>query len=171
MAEKKDQKSGLNEHIDRALNTLGREITLDRKSRNELSKLLRSYLENLPIKENYQYRQEDIAKRIKEEQNLKILNAISGQADFAFFLKDSHGKYIFVNKEWKRLFGLEESDVLGKTVFNLLDKSIATVLNMQDEEVLYQDRKVTVEKWIKTTRNERYYSINKFPVKNIPGLE
>ena len=49
-------------------------------------------------------------------------------------LKDSGGKYVFVNNQWANLFGLEKKHVIGKTVSEIWS-------NINDAEIIEQEDK------------------------------
>ncbi|MBD3615744.1 MAG: PAS domain S-box protein [Gracilimonas sp.] len=125
--------------------------------------------------QNYIGIQEDITERklaeLQAEQNSKVLEAISEQANFSIFLKDGEGRYLYVNPEWRRQFGLDKKTVVGKTASQLLDKNIARALKSQDRMVLKENKPVLGQELITNGHGPKYYAISKFPVKGISGIK
>lgn len=52
------------------------------------------------------------------------------------WLKDPHGRYLLCNKVFERHIGKDESTIVGKTDFELVDKKQAEILNQIDQKVL-----------------------------------
>jgi len=64
------------------------------------------------------------------------LQAIVDNSPAVIYAKDIDGRYIFVNKEWHKLFDLAYADVIGKTDHELFDKKFADQFRKNDLEVL-----------------------------------
>lgn len=85
-----------------------------------------------------------------------FLNALTEAA----FLKDSHLKYVFVNKSAQELLGKSEAEILGKTDAQLLSDAKVSRLKHADEKV---KKEKTI--FIATERKgDRCFEIRKFAV-------
>ncbi|MBL6928614.1 MAG: PAS domain S-box protein [Rhodospirillales bacterium] len=71
------------------------------------------------------------------------LRAIIDNSPTAISLKDLDGRFISVNKQWKRRFGGAIEDWLGKTVFEAFPEETASKLTEYDRKVM--ERMVPVE--------------------------
>lgn len=107
---------------------------------------------------------------IKSEQRRLLLETISKQSEAAMWVRDSEGRLIFVNKEWEKIFNMEDQQILGKKVFELLDEATASQFRNDDEKVLRADRSFKYEEWVSTPKGYRYYLTNMFPVPEISGV-
>ena len=52
------------------------------------------------------------------------------------WLKDPQGKYLCCNKKFERFFGAKESDIIGKTDYDFVDKALADSFKQKDKIVL-----------------------------------
>ncbi len=96
--------------------------------------------------------------RESEERQRAILNNIPDPA----WLKDMEGRYLVVNKAWTELYGLSESDVLGKHISEFMYPEIARkiddedrIVTSQGQELKYEDLLVDKRKgavWFETVR-------------------
>lgn len=107
---------------------------------------------------------------IKSEQRRLLLETISKQTEVAMWVRDSEGRHLFVNKKWKKIFGLENQHVMGKTVFELLDEATASQFRNDDEKVLRENRSIKYEEWVSTPKGYRYYLTNMFPIPENSGV-
>jgi len=81
------------------------------------------------------------------------------------YLKDENLKYIFVNKAFKDFFQKSTAEIIGKDDFALTGEKYAELREKTDADVLKHKAPVVGEvKW-----KNRYYRINKFPVKLLNG--
>jgi len=117
---------------------------------------------------------QDIDKRkraqIESERNRLLLETISRQAESPIWVHDSKGRYLFVNQEWKKVFGLEDREIIGESLFDLFDEHIAREFYEKDQKVVESDRLQKFEEQIMTPQGERYFLTNRFPMTDIPGV-
>lgn len=59
------------------------------------------------------------------------------------FIKDTDGRYLFVNKMWEVMFGKLEQDIQGKTDFDIWSHEIAEAMQTHDKKVF--TNKITLE--------------------------
>ena len=52
------------------------------------------------------------------------------------FIKDAHGRFLYVNRRYLEVFGITESEVIGRTVHEIFDEAIATPLLANDVDVI-----------------------------------
>lgn len=108
---------------------------------------------------------------VESERNKKLLDAITDQAQVAIVVRDSDGKHLFVNKQWQKIFGMQNRNVIGKTVYDLFDRSIADSITAKDKTVLESDQQMHFEERIFSADGPKYHMVNKFPIWGIPGVE
>ena len=70
-----------------------------------------------------------------------------------------------VNQEWKKVFNLSESEVIGKTDYDLFDREVAEALEANDRLVIETKKPITVEEKVYQTDGEPHeYLSLKFPL-------
>ena len=52
------------------------------------------------------------------------------------FIKDAHGRFLYVNRRYLEVFGITESEVIGRTVHEIFDQAIAIPLLANDVDVI-----------------------------------
>lgn len=118
---------------------------------------------------------QDIHKRklaeFESQKNKQLLEAITQQTDMAVWVRDHVGNIIFVNNQWKSIFGLGEERVSGKTLYDLFEPDVADELVESDRKVVERNRQVVFEEYIDTAHGPRHFMVNKFPLRGISGLE
>ncbi|REL24535.1 PAS domain S-box protein [Rhodohalobacter sp. SW132] len=118
---------------------------------------------------------QDIHKRkvaeLESQKNKQLLEAITQKTDVAVWVRNYSGEIIFVNREWKKIFGLDKEHLEGKNVYDLFEKKVADDLIKSDRKVLQMNDQVVFEEYIDTAQGHRHYMVNKFPIVGIPGLE
>ncbi|MDR8392802.1 PAS domain S-box protein [Aliifodinibius sp. S!AR15-10] len=82
----------------------------------------------------------DISKQKSAQDELlkqqKLLEAIMEQSGSFIFVKDVDGPYRLVNKEFRKTFGLEQEDIIGKTDSELFEEKFAAKIIKDDKRVL-----------------------------------
>lgn len=76
------------------------------------------------------------------------LRSVIDAIPFPIFLKDPHGVYVVVNKAASTTFGRKESDIVGKTVLDVLPAPQADGVLRQDQKVLSLGIAQFSEEWI-----------------------
>jgi|AntRauTorcE11897_2_1112592.scaffolds.fasta_scaffold01301_11 PAS domain S-box-containing protein len=107
----------------------------------------------------------------ESEKNKRLLEAITQQTDMAVWVRDDEGKILFVNKQWKSIFGFGQKQVIGSSLHDLFDKEDAREMIASDRAVIQQNELVIYEEHINTAIGPRHYMVNKFPLMGISGLE
>jgi two-component system, cell cycle sensor histidine kinase and response regulator CckA len=101
-------------------------------------------------------------KRVEEglrlsQQQLQLL--INAGPDF-FFFKDLKLRYRLINSANARFFGLDETEILGKTDKELMPHEAAVSCRQSDEQAILENRMVIAVEQV----GDRYYETRKFPV-------
>lgn len=95
----------------------------------------------------------NIDKRKKVEQELlqkknMLHNVISSIPDLIYF-KDANGRYISCNNKVEVLYCKKESEIIGKTDYELMDKKIAELTRQKDMRAIAAKEAITTEEEIK----------------------
>ena len=61
------------------------------------------------------------------------------------FIKDAHGRFLYVNRRYLEVFGISESEVIGRTVHEIFDEAIATPLLANDVDVIAHGPREIIE--------------------------
>lgn len=85
------------------------------------------------------------------------------------FIKDEQGKYVFVNPTGARLVGLEPSEVIGKTDFELVSASVAQQLHDNDQSILSLNQAVELQETVPVENEDHYWITFKFPFTDTAG--
>ena len=99
------------------------------------------------------------------------LRALLDLVDGYTYLKDTAGRYIFVNKKVQDLFGRAYEDILGKDDAAFFDLELADQLRVNDRLVIDQGEAIEREEAdiIKSTGEKRIYWTVKKPIRNQQG--
>ena len=60
-------------------------------------------------------------------------------------IKDAHGRFLYVNRRYLEVFGITESEVIGRTVHEVFDEAIATPLLANDVDVIAHGPREIIE--------------------------
>ena len=99
-----------------------------------------------------------------------LFQAIANHANAVIGAKDLEGRYIYVNKEYSRLFHMDEVDFIGQTDHEIFPEDIATAFRDADIEVAKKKEIVHVEEKVPIDGKIRQYLSVKFPIKNKEGI-
>ncbi len=117
----------------------------------------------------------DISLRKKYEKELKnseILNKnIISAIPQLIWLKDEKGAYLTCNKEFEKLFGAKEEEIIGKTDYDFLDKELADLFRKKDKEVIYSS-KISIDEELleyKKTKKKHLLETSKQAIKDQDG--
>ncbi|MEK9627994.1 MAG: GAF domain-containing protein, partial [Nitrospinota bacterium] len=101
---------------------------------------------------------------IKEKEEL--FNGIINNAGAAVCLKDTEGRYIFVNKEFEKLLKVKLENLIGKTDSDIFPDKISEKLIANDKFVLDKGQVLEVEENVLIENNQHTFLSVKFPVSN-----
>lgn len=94
-----------------------------------------------------------------QESRKELRLFVDSTPDFCF-LKDPEGRYLMVNAANARFFGKEESEILGRTDFDLMSEEAAQGCTWTDQRAMETGRKVLDTEQV----GERVYETCKMPV-------
>jgi PAS domain S-box-containing protein len=114
-----------------------------------------AYFEGMGIDISEQKEAEDALR----ESNLRQKAFINASADMAF-LKDENLRYLMINDAYRDFFSIAESEILGKTDFDLMPDAMARNCRSTDNEALLKGRLVLNTECV----DDRTYETRKFPV-------
>lgn len=78
---------------------------------------------------------ESIRSAEKLNRQLFLMKALIHSIPGPVFYKDAYGKYLGCNKEFEKFLGIDKSEIIGKTVYDLAPKELADVYYEKDREL------------------------------------
>lgn len=109
--------------------------------------------------------------QLAAERNRLLLEMVTMHADLPVWIRDGEGRFFYVNRQFKKLFNLDETDVIGKTNSELLDEKTAEQFDRNDQMVKEKGEPVIFEEKLTTPQGVRYYQSNLFPIRNLPEID
>jgi PAS domain S-box-containing protein len=86
------------------------------------------------------------------------------------FIKDAHGRRVYVNQRYRQTFQSGEEELLGKSDFDLYPSSVAEKLRTTDEAVLRSHAPMrTIEDVPTPDGVVHHWLVFKFPIEETPG--
>lgn len=82
-------------------------------------------------------------KRLRESK--KLLSAVMDGTSAYVHLRDSNGRYLYVNREYERVFNLPAGSALGKTVIEVLPENLAKGSCAAEQQVLESGQTLQTE--------------------------
>ena len=82
------------------------------------------------------------------------------------YLKDADGRYVFVNREYERLFDLQSTEIVGRTDAEIHPEAMANAVSRNDKRVLDSSDPIEVEERITVDGVERIFLSLKVPTRN-----
>ncbi|WP_233595826.1 MULTISPECIES: PAS domain S-box protein [Corallococcus] len=115
----------------------------------------------------------DVTERKRAQEALseseKRMRAIMDNAPTVFFLLDTQERFMFVNREWERLFHRTRQEVAGKTVFDVFPREIANALHDANRGILQDGVSVQREELLSHDNGIHTHLTNKFPLFDAAG--
>ncbi len=84
------------------------------------------------------------------------------------FIKDAHGRFLYVNKRYLDVFGVTEGDVIGRTSEELFPDDVARVLRQNDSDVLTHGPRELLES-VPLSDGPHHWLTYKFPLTDSAG--
>ncbi len=97
------------------------------------------------------------------------LQSILDNSGLMVGLRDLHGRYQLVNREFAERMGHTSDEILGKTDADLFPQAIVTILRDHDRAVLEERAARNFEEMLPVTEGWRTYLTTKFPLYNAEG--
>jgi PAS domain S-box-containing protein len=110
---------------------------------------------------------EAVERSLREE--LRRLQDIADYSSVLIYVKDADGRYLLINKQYERRYGLTREQVLGRTDFEIYPREIALAYVEHDARVLTTNQAIEVEEpGIDLDKGGNWLSI-KFPLRDESG--
>lgn len=100
----------------------------------------------------------------KQEEYQFRLQAILDHIPMIVYLKDLEGRFLMVNKHFKETLGVNDEQVLGKTVYEVNEQAIASRHVEADETVIRTLQPLEIEEVVVTKEGQRNMLVTKFPL-------
>lgn len=97
------------------------------------------------------------AERTLAENEARLRTLVQTIPDLVW-LKDANGVYLFCNPVFERLFGAKESDIIGKTDYDFVDKDLADFFRDHDRKAVEAGRPSVNEEWL-TFASDGYHGL------------
>ncbi|MGE9270001.1 MAG: PAS domain-containing protein [Verrucomicrobiales bacterium] len=102
---------------------------------------------------------------IELEKTEKQLQELMDNSPAVVYLKDREGRYLMVNRGYEELFGMERSDVLGKTDHDFIaDRAFADRFRDHDRRVIETEKSLQTDEELYVEGNPRWFVLVKFPL-------
>jgi len=110
-------------------------------------------------------------KRIESvlQESEQKLRAIADNVKTVMFLKDLEGKYLYVNRQYEKLFHVTSSMMDGKTDYDIFPKDLATVFAANDLVVAQTQKSIEFEEQVLQDDGLHTYISIKLPIRNSDG--
>lgn len=116
---------------------------------------------------------QDITERKHMEEALRKsearLRSILNRAPAAIFIKDSGGRYLFMNEECARVLGVNHEHYIGLTDRDLLHADLAAQLMANDQRVWESEQLLTVEEFVSQADGIHTSLVKKFLLRDEQG--
>lgn len=115
----------------------------------------------------------DVTERARAEQALREseerLQAILDNAPPVIYMKDTEGRYLLVNRQFETLFGVDRTQVRGKSDQEIFPQEFAVRFRANDQEVLEADAPEEFEERAPQADGMHTYISVKFPLRDANG--
>ncbi len=143
--------------------------------RDELARLSRAFdAMALDVAETQTKLRQDIAERARVQRELENsearLQQILNNATAVVSVKDTEGRFLFVNRQWEHLFHLRQSDVTGRADSACLSDKIAPAFRTNDLLVLERNAPMEFEETAALDDGLHTYISIKFPLQDATGV-
>lgn len=86
------------------------------------------------------------------------------------YIKDTEGRYLYVNKAYEALMGLKGTDIYGKRDIDVLPESVAYLARNFDMKIIHSQKPITIDETFDLTDGEHNFHSTKFPLYDATGL-
>jgi PAS domain S-box-containing protein len=84
-------------------------------------------------------------------------------------IKDLEGRYLFINRQYERLFTISYEKAVGMTDYDLWPEKFADIVTKNDERVIEEEKAITFEETIPESDGDHTYVVVKFPLRDATG--
>ncbi len=93
-----------------------------------------------------------------------LIDSFLDNSTAVIYIKDVQGKYILVNKMYEKLFRIKQSEVIGKTDFDIFSKEMAEVFKKSDLKIINSKEQLKLEELVPQEDGIHTYLSSKFPL-------
>lgn len=97
------------------------------------------------------------------------LQALLDNTSAIVYIKDAIGKYLLINREYEKLFGVRNDEAIGKSDYDLFPREFADAFRKVDQQVLELGRSMELEEVAPQRDGMHTYVSSKFPLRNDDG--
>lgn len=115
-----------------------------------------------------QFQAKTISQTLLSE-NKQLLQSIIDNTSNPIFIKKLNGAYLLINKQYESLFHKSNAEIIGKTDFDFLPKTIADAYRNSDFEVVKASKELKTEEIIEQPDGSHTYIAVKFPLYDAEG--
>ena len=142
---------------------------------DELGRLSRAFdAMALEVADTQTRLRQDIAERARVQRELENsearLQQILNNATAVVSVKDTEGRFLFVNRQWERLFHFRQAEVVGRTDGECLAEDIAQAFRTNDLLVLQHNAPMEFEETAPLDDGLHTYISIKFPLHDANGV-
>jgi PAS domain S-box-containing protein len=136
-------------------------VSIDVTQRNRAEEALKQAKEELSI-----YSKD--LERLVRKQTEEITNILT-YTPAVVYIKDKAGRYTLVNTRYEELFEVRNTEIRGKTDYDILPQKLADQFRASDAQVLEEARSLQLEEHIQQSDGWHTYLAVKFPIYDESG--
>ncbi len=99
----------------------------------------------------------------------KMMQDIMNCSPAVIYVKDVDGKYLYINDQYLRIFGLVRGDIIGKSDLDIFPEATAQELMLNDRNVIASKSHIVLEEQIPQPDGVKLYISEKFPLVDSNG--
>ncbi|HLQ67179.1 MAG TPA: response regulator [Candidatus Limnocylindrales bacterium] len=100
------------------------------------------------------------------EQRVSILQSTSA----VVYVTDAEGRFGHVNRRFEEVFGIDLDAVRGKTAFDIFPRELAQAFEVNNRQVLAENRSIEFEETVIGAGGPRHYASIKAPIRDSAGV-
>ena len=136
-------------------------VSIDVTQRNRAEEALQKAKEELSL-----YSQD--LERLVRKQTEEITNILT-YTPAVVYIKDKAGRFTLVNRRYEELFNVRNTEIRGKTDYDILPQKLADQFRTSDLQVLEELRSLQIEEHIQQSDGLHTYLAVKFPIYDESG--
>lgn len=144
------------------------------RGNDELGRLGRAFdAMALQVTETQTRLREDIAERVRVQRELEAsderLQQILNNSSAVIFARDAEDRFLFVNREWERVFRMKSANVVGRLDREVRGEERSSVYRAHNQEVLARNMTMVFEETLTLDDGLHTYISIKFPLHDADG--
>jgi PAS domain S-box-containing protein len=120
-----------------------------------------------------QSRERETLERLRAVEQLargeRLLDDVVNHSAAVIYLKDTAGRYVLINQQFERLFGVNSAEFVGRTDHDLFPAEAAEAVRANDRRVLEAGNPMHLEEVVPVQGVPRTYISIKFPLRDSAG--